>query len=237
MRAMSCTSTTCSASSTRQRFRLRWARHNLQLLRPRLPRQLQRLLRLRLRAVHRLLPLLSLERPSHRRQHVALLTSAVSISRRSPEPGGAVSCRNPMCWSHQLAPLRRVHRPRRRAHHRVAEMASRRASGRRVRRCRRVGSASPRISFSRSTQPRISRHSMKSTCRRSTRCARSTRRRSRRSTVSSLSLIHISEPTRLGMISYAVFCLKKKKKKKKQKKRNKEKKRKKKKRKKKEKKK
>src|SRR5450756_102316 len=30
----------------------------------------------------------------------------------------------------------------------------------------------------------------------------------------SLSLIHISEPTRLGMISYAVFCLKKKKKKK-----------------------
>src|SRR5450756_1808426 len=27
-----------------------------------------------------------------------------------------------------------------------------------------------------------------------------------------LSLIHISEPTRLGMISYAVFCLKKKKK-------------------------
>src|SRR5665648_1241098 len=30
-----------------------------------------------------------------------------------------------------------------------------------------------------------------------------------------LSLIHISEPTRLGMISYAVFCLKKKKKKKK----------------------
>src|SRR5659263_111307 len=31
----------------------------------------------------------------------------------------------------------------------------------------------------------------------------------------SLSLIHISEPTRLGMISYAVFCLKKKRKKKK----------------------
>ena len=29
--------------------------------------------------------------------------------------------------------------------------------------------------------------------------------------VSNLSLIHISEPTRLGMISYAVFCLKKKK--------------------------
>src|SRR5665648_423478 len=29
-------------------------------------------------------------------------------------------------------------------------------------------------------------------------------------TVSFLSLIHISEPTRLGMISYAVFCLKKK---------------------------
>src|SRR5665648_298276 len=27
--------------------------------------------------------------------------------------------------------------------------------------------------------------------------------------LSSLSLIHISEPTRLGMISYAVFCLKK----------------------------
>src|SRR5450756_2179050 len=36
-----------------------------------------------------------------------------------------------------------------------------------------------------------------------------------RDTVSLLSLIHISEPTRLGMISYAVFCLKKKKKKKK----------------------
>src|SRR5450756_2785482 len=32
-----------------------------------------------------------------------------------------------------------------------------------------------------------------------------------------LSLIHISEPTRLGMISYAVFCLKKKKKKRKEK--------------------
>ena len=30
--------------------------------------------------------------------------------------------------------------------------------------------------------------------------------------VEHLSLIHISEPTRLGMISYAVFCLKKKKK-------------------------
>src|SRR5659263_460410 len=29
------------------------------------------------------------------------------------------------------------------------------------------------------------------------------------STVADLSLIHISEPTRLGMISYAVFCLKK----------------------------
>src|SRR5450756_2885358 len=28
--------------------------------------------------------------------------------------------------------------------------------------------------------------------------------------VHDLSLIHISEPTRLGMISYAVFCLKKK---------------------------
>src|SRR5450756_2944083 len=28
--------------------------------------------------------------------------------------------------------------------------------------------------------------------------------------VHTLSLIHISEPTRLGMISYAVFCLKKK---------------------------
>ena len=35
-----------------------------------------------------------------------------------------------------------------------------------------------------------------------------------------LSLIHISEPTRLGMISYAVFCLKKKKKKKKKDKAN-----------------
>src|SRR5450756_2508479 len=31
-------------------------------------------------------------------------------------------------------------------------------------------------------------------------------------TLQNLSLIHISEPTRLGMISYAVFCLKKKKK-------------------------
>src|SRR5450756_3204860 len=31
--------------------------------------------------------------------------------------------------------------------------------------------------------------------------------------IKQLSLIHISEPTRLGMISYAVFCLKKKKKK------------------------
>src|SRR5450756_1052133 len=36
----------------------------------------------------------------------------------------------------------------------------------------------------------------------------------RRRAVDDLSLIHISEPTRLGMISYAVFCLKKKKKKK-----------------------
>src|SRR5659263_624504 len=33
----------------------------------------------------------------------------------------------------------------------------------------------------------------------------------RRDGVPHLSLIHISEPTRLGMISYAVFCLKKKK--------------------------
>src|SRR5665648_1131872 len=33
-----------------------------------------------------------------------------------------------------------------------------------------------------------------------------------RPTNRALSLIHISEPTRLGMISYAVFCLKKKKK-------------------------
>src|SRR5450756_2964317 len=33
-----------------------------------------------------------------------------------------------------------------------------------------------------------------------------------RETAEILSLIHISEPTRLGMISYAVFCLKKKKK-------------------------
>src|SRR5450756_2730050 len=31
-----------------------------------------------------------------------------------------------------------------------------------------------------------------------------------RRTIEYLSLIHISEPTRLGMISYAVFCLKKK---------------------------
>src|SRR5450756_1149782 len=31
------------------------------------------------------------------------------------------------------------------------------------------------------------------------------------SAICNLSLIHISEPTRLGMISYAVFCLKKKK--------------------------
>src|SRR5450756_2700971 len=35
------------------------------------------------------------------------------------------------------------------------------------------------------------------------------KKRSRR-IVLALSLIHISEPTRLGMISYAVFCLKKK---------------------------
>ena len=39
-----------------------------------------------------------------------------------------------------------------------------------------------------------------------------------------LSLIHISEPTRLRRISYAVFCLKKKKKQKKQKKKKKKKK-------------
>ena len=38
--------------------------------------------------------------------------------------------------------------------------------------------------------------------------------------VPKLSLIHISEPTRLGMISYAVFCLKKKKHKKQKKKKN-----------------
>src|SRR5450756_3079017 len=36
----------------------------------------------------------------------------------------------------------------------------------------------------------------------------------RASEILALSLIHISEPTRLGMISYAVFCLTKKKKKK-----------------------
>src|SRR5450756_2947943 len=39
------------------------------------------------------------------------------------------------------------------------------------------------------------------------------RRRGSRVVEVDLSLIHISEPTRLGMISYAVFCLKKKKKK------------------------
>ena len=39
--------------------------------------------------------------------------------------------------------------------------------------------------------------------------------------VEGLSLIHISEPTRLRRISYAVFCLKKKKKKKKTKKKTK----------------
>src|SRR5450756_2800340 len=37
-------------------------------------------------------------------------------------------------------------------------------------------------------------------------------RRSMNAILPDLSLIHISEPTRLGMISYAVFCLKKKKK-------------------------
>src|SRR5450756_1530193 len=44
--------------------------------------------------------------------------------------------------------------------------------------------------------------------------SRVTARRGNRSpgTTYVLSLIHISEPTRLGMISYAVFCLKKKKK-------------------------
>src|SRR5450756_1325842 len=36
-------------------------------------------------------------------------------------------------------------------------------------------------------------------------------REAERDVVYDLSLIHISEPTRLGMISYAVFCLKKKK--------------------------
>ena len=35
-------------------------------------------------------------------------------------------------------------------------------------------------------------------------------RKQRRHRIKQLSLIHISEPTRLGMISYAVFCLKKK---------------------------
>src|SRR5450756_923189 len=42
--------------------------------------------------------------------------------------------------------------------------------------------------------------------------SRATRRGAHRR-LQDLSLIHISEPTRLGMISYAVFCLKKKKKK------------------------
>src|SRR5659263_730218 len=41
-------------------------------------------------------------------------------------------------------------------------------------------------------------------------------------TIANLSLIHISEPTRLGMISYAVFCLKKKKNKNKKKKKQKQ---------------
>eukprot|EP00658_Telonema_sp_P-2_P031441 TRINITY_DN23516_c0_g1_i2.p2 TRINITY_DN23516_c0_g1~~TRINITY_DN23516_c0_g1_i2.p2 ORF type:complete len:173 (+),score=40.66 TRINITY_DN23516_c0_g1_i2:485-1003(+) len=45
-----------------------------------------------------------------------------------------------------------------------------------------------------------------------------TRRRAEVRTPEYLSLIHISEPTRLLSISYAVFCLKKKKKKKKKKK-------------------
>src|SRR5450759_4671166 len=43
---------------------------------------------------------------------------------------------------------------------------------------------------------------------------RAIRGQRRKQDVRGLSLIHISEPTRLGMISYAVFCLKKKKKKK-----------------------
>src|SRR5678816_1328219 len=43
-------------------------------------------------------------------------------------------------------------------------------------------------------------------------CILSESRRAQRRTVSDLSLIHISEPTRLLSISYAVFCLKKKKK-------------------------
>src|SRR5450756_1533394 len=38
-----------------------------------------------------------------------------------------------------------------------------------------------------------------------------TERHRRHRVLQHLSLIHISEPTRLGMISYAVFCLKKKK--------------------------
>src|SRR5450756_3087074 len=42
--------------------------------------------------------------------------------------------------------------------------------------------------------------------------ARMARRMPRPDAVVVLSLIHISEPTRLGMISYAVFCLKKNKK-------------------------
>ena len=42
-------------------------------------------------------------------------------------------------------------------------------------------------------------------------CLTSTRKNVDRG-INMLSLIHISEPTRLGMISYAVFCLKKKKK-------------------------
>src|SRR5450756_2991182 len=43
---------------------------------------------------------------------------------------------------------------------------------------------------------------------------RSLKRLEKINQVINLSLIHISEPTRLGMISYAVFCLKKKKNKK-----------------------
>src|SRR5450756_3013907 len=69
----------------------------------------------------------------------------------------------------------------------------------------------PTMPMDGNNMPRVSTFSTRSS--RSSRTAKSHCGTS--TSVPILSLIHISEPTRLGMISYAVFCLKKKKKKKK----------------------
>src|SRR5258706_3304205 len=98
MRVRSSTSTTCSASWTRQQFRPRWERRKLRPPRPNLQRRPRHLLRHpRLLAVRRL-PSVNLKQLSHRRRLVALPRIAASTSPLSQEQVVAGADRKPMSW-------------------------------------------------------------------------------------------------------------------------------------------